>query len=157
MEDHLSPDGRTLIGAGPQEIIVWQVSDGRVVQRLDGWGDDIYDPSIVTIALSPDGQYVAVGLRPSGGSVFVLDFRWWVGSELWRLHDGQRVQRYIGHVNGTQRMAFAPDGHTLASSGNDSMIRIWRVTPLGPWQRWGIIGLALLLGVGGWRLTPRDA
>jgi WD40 repeat protein len=63
-----SPDGRTLIGGRSREIVVWQVSDGRVVQRLDGWRDDIYGGvNLTPPALSPDGQYVAVGLRPSGG------------------------------------------------------------------------------------------
>ncbi|MCG8346830.1 MAG: hypothetical protein MI924_03485, partial [Chloroflexales bacterium] len=148
-----SPDGRTLIGGRSSEIVVWQVSDGRVVQRLDGWRDDIDGGVSLTVpALSPDGQYVAVGLRPAGGSVFVLDFRWWQGIELWRLRDGQRVQRYIGHRGGSGGPVFAPDGRMLASSGNDGTIRFWRVTPLGPWQRGLVLGLALLLGGGAWRL-----
>ncbi|MBV8996518.1 MAG: hypothetical protein JO287_23085 [Pseudonocardiales bacterium] len=37
-------------------------------------------------------------------------------------------QPLTGHTNSVTSVVFSPDGHTLASSSNDSTVRLWNVT-----------------------------
>ena len=47
---------------------------------------------------------------------------------IWRLSDGERLQRLRGHTEGVTSLAFSPDGETLASGSYDDTLRLWRVS-----------------------------
>lgn len=66
---------------------------------------------ILTVAISPDGQFLAVG----GANP---------GIELWRLSSYTRVQRY-STISSTFALAFSPDGQQLAAGGGAHLITIW--------------------------------
>lgn len=80
----------------------------------------------LSLDLSPDGRYVAVGRRD--GHVLMLDAqtRHPIGAP------------HSGHVGGVEDVAFSPDGATLLSAGVDGTVRRWRVAD-GFLERGGLL------------------
>jgi len=68
----------------------------------------------MTIAISPDDQYVAAGF--STGEIRV-----------WRMSDFQQIYLWREHLNWVRSIAFSPDGQILASGSEDQTIRLWDV------------------------------
>ena len=70
----------------------------------------------LSLALSPDGAFLAVGGRD--GTVTIIDpvTKQPVGAPL------------NGHDGGVEDLEFGPDGRMLASAGNDGSVRLWPVT-----------------------------
>ncbi|OWK39339.1 PQQ-binding-like beta-propeller repeat protein [Fimbriiglobus ruber] len=116
-----SPDGKTLVaGTGrdhetPGELVVWDVTEGKIKDRWKG-----HDGPVVSVHFSRDGQYVASGARSSD-------------IKLWDAKTGKELRELTGPLN-LSRVAFAPDGKTLAVSGgtgdvfiSSGGVRLWDV------------------------------
>ncbi|MBD1867442.1 pentapeptide repeat-containing protein [Cyanobacteria bacterium FACHB-471] len=68
----------------------------------------------MSVALSPDGQMMAVG--DSIGNIY-----------LWNLTTTQLLATFEGHIGWVWSVAFSPDGTLLASGSTDSSVRLWDV------------------------------
>ncbi len=106
----ISPDSKTLATAGGGRLRLWNLADGKEIQKTPG-----HPNAICATCVSPDGHYVASA-----------DFD---DSEvrLWEIATGKEVRRYRGHKNGCIGVVFSPNGKLLASSSGDQTVRVWDV------------------------------
>jgi WD40 repeat protein len=118
----ISADGKTLAvlerglyGRRELELVVWNVEDGKQVQKIPG-GTASSD-RINTVALSPDGQYVAAAWNNYSMKIWSVasgalqnDFKDLVPKDL----------RYYGYFFTN----FSPDGKSLLMAGRN-VVAIW--------------------------------
>jgi WD40 repeat protein len=144
-----SPDGKTLVsGSLDNNIKVWNVSTGKLLQTLTGHSDRVW-----SVAFSPDGQTLASGSDDktiklwdvrTGKLLQTLtgdsDFNSVAYSpdgqtlasgsrdetiKLWNASTGELLQSFIGHSSSVWSLAYSPDGKTLASGSRDDTIKLW--------------------------------
>jgi WD40 repeat protein/transcriptional regulator with XRE-family HTH domain len=70
--------------------------------------------SIASVALSPDGKYLAVG--SFSGQIRV-----------WQVADGKLLLNFKGHSRVAWALAFSPDSRLLASGGYDGRLKLWKI------------------------------
>ncbi len=62
----------------------------------------------------------------------------------WRLADrlthGDASARLTGHAGAVRALAFAPDGHALATAGDDGMVALWSAESHQPLANWRVAG-----------------
>ncbi len=112
----VSPDGRTLAAggvrseSGPGVLALWDLTTGR--RRADL---ECGPHAIDAVAFSPDGTLLAAG---NVNEAEVM---------LWQMEtdDARAAFRLPGHEGGVAALTFSPDSRTLASGGQDGMIRLW--------------------------------
>lgn len=120
-----SPDGKTLVSAGgtpgePGEVRLWEIPGGRECGAFRGHAEPVS-----AVAFSPDGALLATACG-------VMDRKLdrWGGGEirLWDFPAGRERACWHGHHRLITGLAFAAEGKTLASSGEDRVALLWDVT-----------------------------
>lgn len=126
-----APDGRTVVTGGRETAVrSWDVKTGEPLRWLPG-----HEGPLNTLAFSRDSKLLATACR--GGPVRIWNAAG--GKELCRcaVHPGMGPlvlaadgkfhgltvdrSRFVG----VKALAFAPDGRTLATGGEDQCIRLW--------------------------------
>ena len=97
-------------------VRLWDLAAGRPQRDLAGELKGMY---LAAAAYAPDGKLLALGrggeVDGPNGKVFLLDPA-----------TGKKVRELMpGHQYGVTDLAFHPDGQHLASSGRDTVVRIW--------------------------------
>jgi RNA polymerase sigma factor (sigma-70 family) len=154
-------DGKQVVSAGGHTLRVWEAATGKQVRLLEAinimglavspagevmasaqnnnvqvWNLATRKPKFsrhtpgFAVAISPDGRVLATGGRTSAKADPVV---------LWDLHSGERLRSLSAKMYQVFRLAFSPDGKTLAavSCGNPSfappgssrpeIVRLWEV------------------------------
>ena len=95
----ISPDGRwALVWMSGAGCAIFEMPGGSPAGSIEGYG-----PSLMRVAVSPDGSHVACSSS--------------AGSGLWRLEGSQEIviDRWGTYTGGWMPLAFSPDGQYLAS------------------------------------------
>ena len=92
-------------------VLVWDVATGACVQTLKGPGG-LLGP-ISDLAVQPEGRSIAAATEGPSGTVVVWD------------EHGNLAGRHLSHSGGVERVAFSPDGKSLATEAEDGIGRIW--------------------------------
>jgi WD40 repeat protein len=112
-----SADGKTVLGASPDKLRVWEAATGKTAQA-----SDLKHGSMKCrgrFAFSPDGKTLALAGSDAGKHVVAL----------WDVRTAKRTQTLEGHEGVIDSLAFSPDGKTLASGGEGGTIRLWDFDP----------------------------
>jgi WD40 repeat protein len=116
-----TPDGTGLIATNGGAIWLFDVSSGRTIRQIAAPGFQIS-----SLALSPDGRFLASGVNDS--------------VRLWHLATGREVKQEMGHNTKSDgdppryvTVAFSPDGRLLVSgcggdfTAADRSVRVWEL------------------------------
>lgn len=106
----LLPDGDSLITVSFGGYKIWNVKTGEMLT------EDVSNPSYITsLEPSDDGKYIALGW--ASGEVEILD------------NETLTPLMTFTHGSGSVRaLDFSGDSNILATGGDDTVIRLWRVT-----------------------------
>ena len=115
-----SLDGQILAVGGQGGVQLFRVSDGTLIQALNGAS------STLSLAISPDDQFIAAGSNATDQQGQCTD----CSIKTWRISDGALLQTIDGNNNGIISVDFSPDQPLImAGSGDrvyDGVVRFWR-------------------------------
>jgi WD40 repeat protein len=115
-----TPDGRALASAESAGL-VRLLESATGAQRLSIRAEE---DGAVGLAFSPGGGVLATWPRGRDGRRASFPVR------LWDALTGRELGRLDGHRGRVNQAAFAPDGKTLATAGDDTTVLIWDIADL---------------------------
>lgn len=111
-----SPDGSNIATGGFHEIVIWNVGDGSIKQRVQPLQERIYD-----ISYSSDGKFMATAAGDPGR---------FGTAKIWKAKPDGSVEflKDLGESSDAVfAIAFSPDSKKVAAAGADRTIRVWSV------------------------------
>lgn len=111
-----SPDGSNLATGGFHEVIIWNVADGSIKQRIQPLQERLYD-----VVYSADGLYMATAAGDPGR---------YGTAKLWKAKPDGTVEflKDLGESSDAVfAISFSPDSKKVAAAGADRTIRVWTV------------------------------
>jgi len=97
-------------------VRIWGVDGTSKVLTIND--HDPYAAAVTSVAISPNGQYVAAG---SFDAVV----------RIWDVSTGQLVERLRGHRDSIWSVAFTPDRKGLVSGSSDKTLKFWDLSGMG--------------------------
>ena len=73
-----------------------------------------HELAVVSVAISPDSNFVATGSKDKS-------------AKLWDLNNGREIRSFLGHLMTVTSMEFSPDAKYLLTGSNDKTARLWEV------------------------------
>jgi WD40 repeat protein len=114
-----SRDGKTVATGGTdKKVRVFETASGKLLRTIEVRGQ------VRGLDFSPDGKRLASAVGPDRYST-------WMGpiqgdaAQVWNPATGDIQLTLSGVTGGAKAIAFAPDGKTLATAGNDGTVRIF--------------------------------
>lgn len=108
-----TPDGQGLVTGGGDNRDALQLRDPSTGELLKVLRSD-HLGAVNTLASTSDGRYLIAGLSSEIADV-------------WDLPARQRVGFFAGHVGYIWAVACHPNDQIVATSGDDKVIRLWRI------------------------------
>ncbi len=95
-------------------IVLFSVSFFASGQALETVIQKGHELAVISVAVSPDSNYVATGSRDKS-------------AKLWEIKTGREVRSFLGHEFSVTALAFSQDGRTLLTGSSDGTVRMWDV------------------------------
>jgi WD40 repeat protein len=108
----LSDDGRRLVVSGRGAVVLWDFEARRVLERFTA-------PFAVSVAISPDGRWIAAGRRDGRVSMFEAT-------------PSGRSWSFRAHSRMLLAVRFAPDGKSVVTASVDRTVRVFSTEPVTP-------------------------
>lgn len=111
----LTEDGRQLVSAHHDRIILWDV-ESRLPKSYIRTQDSQLGDRMHGLAVSPDGRLIATRAHWQGRN------KVW----MWNLAEGREAfPELVGHAAAINAIAFSPDGTKIATGASDFTTRLW--------------------------------
>jgi WD40 repeat protein len=102
-----SPDGQQILtGSTDGSAILWQRSDGKILQRFEGHGG-----AVQAVAFSANGEWVLTASTSL--------------ARLWRISDGQMLAVFAGHQEPIHSVRFLQGDRLVVTGASDGIVRFW--------------------------------
>ncbi len=113
----ISPDGLWLAASGEKVVRIWDLNSGQLMHTLRGDRNRVSYGDCYSIAFSPDGTYLVVGVN---------DYREHGAIRVYRTDKLDEIDQLLpGHNVPVRHVAFTRDGKQLASVDADGFIAVW--------------------------------